>query len=244
MRLSKLFYSVAVAGLLAFSGAANAVVWTFDLPSTSISGQNPPYPVVATLTLTQIGGGVQFTLDPNENSAGVNGPGQSPATSFIDQIDYVFKGSALTSSDVVSNSGAPVQSFIYETNQHNMDSSYTTQDQHIVINFVQQHGASQFSFNDTSTWTIAGVTLGDFTDTYATSNSHPSPTFGVISTSAYTLGSDRVCGSNLDGVCTGTTSNWVAGPVPAIPEPETYAMLLAGLGLIGFSARHRRSETF
>ncbi|MEK7708235.1 MAG: FxDxF family PEP-CTERM protein, partial [Pseudomonadota bacterium] len=27
--------------------------------------------------------------------------------------------------------------------------------------------------------------------------------------------------------------------ISPIPEPETYAMLLAGLGLIGFSARRR-----
>lgn len=32
--------------------------------------------------------------------------------------------------------------------------------------------------------------------------------------------------------------------VTAVPESETYAMLLAGLGLIGFSARHRKSDTF
>jgi hypothetical protein len=35
--------------------------------------------------------------------------------------------------------------------------------------------------------------------------------------------------------------NFVSAPVP---EPETYAMLLAGLALIGFSARHRRSKNF
>jgi hypothetical protein len=29
-------------------------------------------------------------------------------------------------------------------------------------------------------------------------------------------------------------------PPPAIPEPETYAMLLAGLGLLGFTARRRK----
>jgi len=29
-------------------------------------------------------------------------------------------------------------------------------------------------------------------------------------------------------------------PVAAIPEPETYAMLLVGLGLVGFTARHRK----
>ena len=29
---------------------------------------------------------------------------------------------------------------------------------------------------------------------------------------------------------------------PPIPEPETYAMLLAGLGLIGFAARRRKQK--
>jgi hypothetical protein len=33
------------------------------------------------------------------------------------------------------------------------------------------------------------------------------------------------------------------GPVPGVPEPETYAMLLAGLGLMGFIARCRKPET-
>ena len=32
------------------------------------------------------------------------------------------------------------------------------------------------------------------------------------------------------------------GPVAAIPEPETYAMLLAGLGLLGFAARRRHQK--
>ncbi|GAB1720388.1 MAG: hypothetical protein NTAFB09_21190 [Nitrosospira sp.] len=31
-----------------------------------------------------------------------------------------------------------------------------------------------------------------------------------------------------------------APPVPSIPEPETYAMLLAGLGLVGFLARRKK----
>lgn len=31
-------------------------------------------------------------------------------------------------------------------------------------------------------------------------------------------------------------------PVPGIPEPETYAMLLAGLGLLGFAARRRKQK--
>ncbi len=34
-----------------------------------------------------------------------------------------------------------------------------------------------------------------------------------------------------------------ASPLAAVPEPETYAMLLAGLGLVGFAARRRKAKT-
>jgi len=36
--------------------------------------------------------------------------------------------------------------------------------------------------------------------------------------------------------------SWSASLVSAIPEPETYAMLLTGLGLMGFVARRRRNN--
>ncbi|MEG1118645.1 MAG: FxDxF family PEP-CTERM protein, partial [Janthinobacterium sp.] len=35
----------------------------------------------------------------------------------------------------------------------------------------------------------------------------------------------------------------VSGYVSAVPEPETYAMLLAGLGLVGFMARRRKNKS-
>jgi len=38
-----------------------------------------------------------------------------------------------------------------------------------------------------------------------------------------------------------TANNVTMGVVTAVPEPETYAMLLAGLTLVGFGARRRRS---
>lgn len=39
-----------------------------------------------------------------------------------------------------------------------------------------------------------------------------------------------------------TVSGSVNFTVAAIPEPETYAMMLAGLGLMGFMARRRKQK--
>ncbi len=77
----KALTAVAV-GLVLFvtAGAADAdpiVVWEFNLPSTSVASQSPPYPTVATLTLTQGLTGVEFLLDPNESIVGA----WKPATS-------------------------------------------------------------------------------------------------------------------------------------------------------------------
>ena len=45
----------------------------------------------------------------------------------------------------------------------------------------------------------------------------------------------------LRRIYTGTGLTVPAADLPtAVPEPETYAMLLAGLGLMGFVARRRR----
>ena len=38
--------------------------------------------------------------------------------------------------------------------------------------------------------------------------------------------------------------SWGSFHVSVVPEPETYAMMLAGLGLLGFAARRRKSENF
>jgi len=65
----------------------------------------------------------------------------------------------------------------------------------------------------------------------------------------WTLGTISLAGLNsTDGILfhaiwtgasDGAESFFIVG-TPAIPEPETYAMMLAGLGLLGFVARRRR----
>ena len=45
-----------------------------------------------------------------------------------------------------------------------------------------------------------------------------------------------------DGSFTGTMTP-ISIDVAAVPEPETYAMLLAGLGVLGFAARRRTQQS-
>ncbi|MBI5659749.1 MAG: FxDxF family PEP-CTERM protein [Nitrosomonadales bacterium] len=46
-----------------------------------------------------------------------------------------------------------------------------------------------------------------------------------------------------DGFWLAGTVGGQAAPITAVPEPETYAMLLAGLGLLGFTVRRRKDFT-
>ena len=200
------------------SAMAAPVVWTFNLPSTAVASQSPPYASVATLSLTQIGSDVQFFLDPNELNAGA-----LPATNtFVHYIDFVYTGAALTGLSFVYNAGAEIEQFSYKTDQ-NMDSGNKAQHQHVEVDFFTKNtdGGKRFDFTETSTWTIKDVSLTNFTTTFATNNSKPSPIYGEIS-----LGSFK-----------GASSNWVS----AVPEPETYGMMLVGLALVGFAARRRKN---
>ena len=83
-----------------------------------------------------------------------------------------------------------------------------------------------------------GKSIYKFSAADAFASSERIVTFGDI-------GSEELT-SDLNGNLFGLLSLPVGGDViveiSAIPEPETYAMLLAGLGLLGFVARHRKQK--
>ena len=66
---------------------------------------------------------------------------------------------------------------------------------------------------------------------------------GAVGAEVYSLGQN-----SRTGTTDGTPGTFIFGfagvggtPVPTIPEPETYALMLAGLGVVGFMARRRRA---
>ena len=102
-------------------------------------------------------------------------------------------------------------------------------------------GALNFAFADLFQGTTIGngQNLGDFTS-YAVLGSFAGAVF-----TPFTLGGayDLILGFN-DGLRVDSDyDDMVVGlKVAAIPEPETYALLLAGLGAIGFLHRRRRID--
>ena len=71
---------------------------------------------------------------------------------------------------------------------------------------------------------------------FAWSNAAPS---GPIAAGSYQLHITGIMAASISPSPTGESGGII---LAAIPEPETYAMMLAGLGLMGFVARRRRQK--
>jgi hypothetical protein len=64
--------------------------------------------------------------------------------------------------------------------------------------------------------------------------------FSVTGTSIFALNQFQNVGSSLGALTFNSSSNVTF--TAAVPEPETYAMMMAGLGMLGFIARRRKQS--
>ena len=213
MRRSKMLYSLFVAGLLAFSSATHAAVYEFGSLLTGSSGYSMPN---------------NFASDPfaqlvtEDNGSGTWTFSLSINNNLFSSFgDQAFIGSMSFdfTPDPASN---PVSTFI-DSNVGGVTSVLSTNGSGLSgltdIDFGTQFGKgsrNRLSQNDWVSWSVSGLYLGSsLTNMYV-----------------------RVQGIGDNGQYSAKYT-----PVTPVPEPETYAMLLAGLGLIGFTARRRKQNT-
>jgi len=208
----KLFRSIAVAGLLAFSSMAQAVVYDFGSLLTASAGYTAPNDFsgspFAQLDATDNGGGVWgFLLTINNNLFSSFGSG-----AFIGSMSFDFVNPDLavkpTSTFVGSNVGGVTS--VSTTSGTGLSGLAD-------IDFGTAFGKganNRLSQNDWVSWTVSGLGSSNLGNLYI----------------------------KVQGIDGGYSAKYT--PVSPVPEPETYAMLLVGLGLIGFTARRRRDHNF
>lgn len=219
---------IAAAGLILASSANATIIWDFNLPATAISSQSPPYPSLGTLTIEDLlGGGVKFTLDPDESNPGYyKTQGQTVNVSHIIGLDFVFAG--LGTPTLGSVTGPTISDFDYITANNNMDSGYTAADDYISMKW-NKSASDRFLVDEISMWNVMGVTEADFANTFATSGPKPSPITAILSVSAF---------AHPDN--TPNPSNWVAGTGTTTNVPEPGILGLLGAGLLGLQLFRRK----
>ena len=193
-----------------FGWAGSANAVTFDLTSDHCTGGCGTAPF-GTVDVTQVGTAVNIVVD----LAGTNGWALTGAADF--QL-FKFNGTGVAVGDITVNQTFAGQTLAAQTG--NFNGSGTGDFLFGIACTTCGNGALTISSD--IVFHVANATIADLTVANNVGN-----LFVADIWSAQTGN-------------TGPVDVTAGGPPTSVPEPETYAMLLAGLGLMGFVARRRR----
>lgn len=211
---SSLLSAAAAIGLGAVALPAAAVDYLFGATEVGAFGAA----TYGKVSLTDNGtGGVLFnvTLDPEFNFV-------ETGNHFL----FSFNGTGVSLGEIGNISGAGSQTFT-ATSTSVKNPPFGTFQFGIACVTGCSNGGSGGGYADPLTFTVANATVGDF---------------AVLSTGAGNLGPAYFAADVIwvaDTQSFGATGAIGAVTTP-VPEPETYAMLLAGLAAMSFVARRRR----
>lgn len=202
--------TVVLAGLLITTGTANAGL---SFVTTNTVTLTQPFNGISGLTPQPIGS----TL--NVGHLDFTGPGSEIVTytflgaesvTFVDKFYDILGGTALLESDLV---GASVSSQVSVAGP---------------LSFMFEGNADKFAING-GAW-YKGTSIGLIgTDVHIGS-----------SIFQYVIGYNDSAGSALYGDWDDFVIGVNAASIPVVPEPETYSMLLIGLGLLGYLGFRRK----
>ncbi len=196
---------------VAFAAVGDTLTYNFNAAS---AGGAVATISQAKLLLTETAIGVNFTLTPNWGVTTGN---------RVDQLQFAYMtGTTFTYVDGAGPDGS------FATSVGAIDSGYTTTAL-ATLSWPSASGNPNLfnSSSAASSWSLngVGVDLFDFTVLANATSTKPTPGFGVIS---------------MPGA---GPSNWVASSATIttpVPEPETYALMVVGLGAVGWVVRRRK----
>ena len=227
MTAKNLIKTAAVAVALAFSGVASATV-------TDLTGQ---YSLVATYSpVANTTNEYTFNYTVKNIAQGYAGSntGLDGFTIYIPTAANV-----ISSSTPVSYAGSPGYWTKGISTTGSLDLSYggsTSQNMvapagYTAYTWWGQNTESVYQIGSTATFSITLSNVAVGTNTVGVSTY-----FG----NAASNNGQQFVNNPYGNYTTFTTNTFSAVTVAAVPEPETYAMMLAGLGMVGFLARRRR----